>query len=227
MLSEAQLLGQVSDHVTLGDDGHSLHPECWQALARLQEDAAEAGFELAIASGFRDFERQRLIWNRKARGERPVLDDDSRVVELEGLSELEQALAIMRYSALPGTSRHHWGTDLDVYDAAAVPMDYAVQLTPQESSAAGPFAALHAWLDARIASGNAHGFFRPYARDLGGVAPERWHLSYAPLAQSCADSFKLRHLDAALASVDLELGATVRAHLDALCARFGQTCAPL
>ena len=38
----------------------------------------------------------------------------------------------MRWSAIPGSSRHHWGTDLDVYDAAAVTPDYQVQLTPQE-----------------------------------------------------------------------------------------------
>ena len=36
-----------------------------------------------------------------------------------------------------------------------------------------------------MAAGESYGFFRPYARDRGGVAPERWHLSYAPLALDC------------------------------------------
>ena len=45
------------------------------------------------------------------------------------------------------------------------------------------FDPLHCWLDARIAAGLSHGFYRPYDRDRGGVAPERWHLSYAPLAR--------------------------------------------
>ena len=47
-------------------------------------------------------------------------DDAGRAVVLAHLSPLEQLQAILRFSALPGTSRHHWGTDLDVYDAAVI-----------------------------------------------------------------------------------------------------------
>jgi hypothetical protein len=36
-----------------------------------------------------------------------------------------------------------------------------------------------------MAAGESRGFYRPYAVDRGGVAPERWHLSYAPLAAAC------------------------------------------
>jgi LAS superfamily LD-carboxypeptidase LdcB len=89
----------------------------------------------------------------------------------------------MRFSALPGLSRHHWGSDIDVYDAAALPDGYRLQLTLAETQAEGPFAALHRWLDERIAANRSYGFYRPYAVDLGGIAPEPWHLSYAPLAQ--------------------------------------------
>ena len=46
----------------------------------------------------------------------------------------------------------------------------------------GVFGPLHAWLDERMAADESEGFFRPYDEDRGGVAPERWHLSYAPLA---------------------------------------------
>ena len=91
--------------------------------------------------------------------------------------------AILRYSAIPGTSRHHWGTDLDVYDARAVPEGYRLQLSTAEVSAGGPFDALHCWLDERMAAQTSHGFYRPYSEDRGGVAPERWHLSYAPLSR--------------------------------------------
>ena len=31
----------------------------------------------------------------------------------------------------------------------------------------------------------SRGFYRPYGRDRGGVAPERWHLSFAPAALAC------------------------------------------
>ncbi len=36
------------------------------------------------------------------------------------------------------------------------------------------------------------GFYRPYAVDRGGVHPEPWHLSYAPLAQQALAAFSLR-----------------------------------
>ena len=43
-----------------------------------------------------------------------------------------------------------------------------------EVARGGVFDSLHSWLDARMAAGESHGFYRPYARDRGGVAPERW-----------------------------------------------------
>ena len=33
-----------------------------------------------------------------------------------------------------------------------------------------------------MAADESEGFFRPYGEDRGGVAPERWHLSFAPLS---------------------------------------------
>ena len=51
--------------------------------------------------------------------------------------------------AIPGTSRHHWGTDLDVYDAAALPADYRLELSPAEVAPGGLFDSLHRWLDER------------------------------------------------------------------------------
>ena len=43
-------------------------------------------------------------------------------------------------AAVPGenASRHHWGTDLDVYDSRAVGEDYQVQLSPAEVAPGGP-----------------------------------------------------------------------------------------
>jgi LAS superfamily LD-carboxypeptidase LdcB len=115
-----------------------------------------------------------------------VYDDRDLLVPMEQLSPEQQLHAILRFSAIPGTSRHHWGTDLDVYDAEAVPPGYQVLLSMEEVAAGGPFDPLHCWLDARMAAGESHGFYRPYDTDRGGVAPERWHLSYAPLSVACA-----------------------------------------
>lgn len=189
-LDARQLTGLDDSHLVTLADGHRLQREAASAFARLQSDARNAGFELAIASSFRSFERQLVIWNGKASGARKVHDDAGREVDITRLAPAEQLHAILRFSALPGTSRHHWGTDLDVYDAAAVPPDYRVQLSPSEVAAGGVFDALHNWLDARMAAGESHGFYRPYNEDRGGVAPERWHLSYAPDAVACAAQFR-------------------------------------
>lgn len=186
VLNSRQLTGLDESHLVTLPDGHHLQGEVAQAFTTLQSDARQAGFDLAIASGFRSFSRQLAIWNGKARGTRPVFDDQGHTVSMDRLSPAEQLHAILRFSAIPGTSRHHWGTDLDVYDRAAVSPEYLLQLSIQEVAVGGVFDPLHCWLDARMAAGESHGFYRPYEKDRGGVAPERWHLSYAPLSVACA-----------------------------------------
>ncbi|MFV0478391.1 MAG: M15 family metallopeptidase [Parahaliea sp.] len=177
-----QLTGIDESALVLLADGHRLLTPVAEAFCRLQKKAALDGFELAIASSFRSFGRQLAIFNGKASGCRPVHDDRGRAVAMTELDGLGQLQAILRYSALPGASRHHWGTDLDIYDAAAIPADYSVQLVPEEVADTGFFGPLHCWLDERMAAGESEGFYRPYGEDKGGVAPERWHLSYASVA---------------------------------------------
>ncbi len=50
----------------------------------------------------------------------------------------------------------------------------------EEYAPGGVFARLDGWLAANAAK---HGFFRPYTTWRGGVQPEPWHLSYAPVAE--------------------------------------------
>jgi LAS superfamily LD-carboxypeptidase LdcB len=185
-LNPRQLTGLDDAHLVALPDGHQLQGDAARAFAALQTDARQAGFELAIASSYRSFARQLAIWNGKASGSRPVYDDRDRPVPMAQLSPAQQLHAILRFSAIPGTSRHHWGTDLDVYDAGAVSPDYEVQLSGQEVAAGGVFDPLHCWLDGRMAAGESREFYRPYDRDRGGIAPERWHLSYTPLSLDCA-----------------------------------------
>ena len=223
-LNARQLTGLDESHLVTLDDGHRLQADVAHAFARLQEDAARAGFELAIASSFRSFSRQLAIWNAKASGARAVHDDHGREIVMAELSPAQQLHAILRFSALPGTSRHHWGTDLDVYDAAAMLPGYQVQLSPQEVASGGVFDALHNWLDARMAAGESSGFYRPYNEDRGGVAPERWHLSYAPRSLHCAQSFRGALLeecwDCEEASAGVLLREEIEAQLPQLLARY-------
>lgn len=181
-----QLTGLSESHLIAMPCGNRMQEQAATAFARLQGDAFDAGYQLAVSSSFRSFERQAAIWNGKACGARSVHDDTGAPIDIDQLSGRQLLHAILRFSALPGTSRHHWGTDVDVYDVAAVDTGYAVQLTPQEVGPGGFFDAFHCWLDERIAVDESHGFFRPYAHDNGGVAVERWHLSYAPISVSCA-----------------------------------------
>lgn len=220
MLSERELLGLDESHVREGADGIALHPDCRRALSELQRSASEQGFDLQVASGFRSFERQLHIWNAKVRGERPLHDDAGRPLPVAELDEAGLLHAVLRFSALPGSSRHHWGTDLDVFDAAAMEPGYQLQLSPQEVSPTGLFGPFHAWLDQRIAAADCFGFYRPYGIDRGGVAPERWHLSFAPLAAPCEKACTLDLLRTTLEAAELALGPRVLAELPAIYQRY-------
>src|SRR5262249_8973775 len=154
----------------------------------LSEAAGASGFELKVVSAFRDFATQLRIWNEKATGRRPLLDERSQPLDPARLTREQILHAILRWSAVPGASRHHWGTDFDVVAARAMPEGYRVRLVPEEVERDGLFAPFHDWLDGNLAK---FGFFRPYAVDRGGVSPERWHLSYAPVAQRYYDAYDL------------------------------------
>lgn len=212
-------------------DGIPVHRTIIAPLAALQADAAVAGFDLRLVSGYRSFDRQLAIWNAKATGRRVVLDSAGMPLDINALTAPELVAAIMRWSALPGASRHHWGSDIDVYDAAAVSADYVVQLIPDEVADDGVFGPMHQWLDQRIGTANSYGFFRPYAVDRGGIAPERWHLSFAPLAAKCDAMASANLLHEVLSGVaDLCLRDCVLQELNALYSRYVSvpaSCYPL
>lgn len=175
------LTGQTESHLALSPLFNlKLHQQVITPLAELAAAAKKNGFELAVASAFRGFEAQLNIWNKKAKGEKALLDDSGKPLDFKSLSEEQIIFAILRWSALPGASRHHWGTDLDVFDKKALPKDYEIQLIPSEVAEDGMFAPFHEWLDENLMD---FGFFRPYSEDMGGVSPERWHISYADVAE--------------------------------------------
>lgn len=218
--TSAQLLGtddsQLIAHQALNC---RLLPEALAALERLSARAANAGFQLKVASSYRDFSRQLLIWNGKARGARPVLDSQGVALDIAHLSERELLYAILRWSALPGASRHHWGTDLDIYDASRMPEGYRLQLTQAETCDGGVCGEFHRWLDVELAQSNSE-FYRPYAHDNGGVAPEPWHLSFAPIARHYQATFSQELLYQHLTQADIALKDCILEHLPAIYRRF-------
>jgi LAS superfamily LD-carboxypeptidase LdcB len=220
----AVLTGKAERHLCTPTDADSfgvrVHQEVVEPFRSLKREARTAGFDLRILSGYRSFDQQLSIWNRKASGKLPVLDGDAVPLDVEALSEQALVFAILRWSALPGASRHHWGTDLDVYDAAATPEGYEIELIPEEVNAGGMFGPLHEWLDERIASESSFGFFRPYDEDRQGVAPERWHLSYAPVAAAYLEQLTTDVLRAVVQQADLLLKDTILLQLDEIYERF-------
>lgn len=218
MQMDEVLTGRTSTHIaTLPGEKIGVHRESLDALRGMQAAAQKAGFDLQVVSGFRDFASQLRIWNLKATGQRPLLDAKGKVLEFAKLSQQEIVYAILRWSALPGASRHHWGTDIDVIDRKSVPDGYQVQLIPTEVAPQGMFGKLHAWLDANL---EKHGYFRPYAEDLGGVSPERWHLSYAPLAEKFFDAYSLEMLEGAIESAEMALKDVVLDELPKIFERY-------
>jgi LAS superfamily LD-carboxypeptidase LdcB len=226
----ANVVGQSESHLCDASDAAALsvgvHREVVRPFLALRALATDAGFDVAIESGFRSFDQQLSIWNRKARGELAVLDSEARPLAIASLSDRDLAFAILRWSALPGASRHHWGTDIDVYDAAARPEGYEIALVPAEYEGGGMFAPLSAWLDERIANRTASGFFRPYDRDRSGIAPERWHLSYGPLAAEFARMLSIELLRDTVASADMLLKDVVLANLEEIVDRFVKNTNP-
>ena len=218
-LSKALVTGR-DETVMVGVLGRPVHRALVAPFQALRDDAARAGFDLRIVSGFRSFDRQLAIWNAKASGQRTLLDSRGCEVAFGALDESALVDCIMRWSALPGASRHHWGSDIDIIDAAAVPDDYSVQLTPAEVEEGGPFAPMHDWLDKQLGNGAGYGFFRPYNEDRGGIAPERWHLSYAPLSARCEASLSVALLREVLEGSELLLKTNVLARLGALFRRY-------
>ena len=224
MISEI-ITGSTETHLVLLDkhqaiaENQFIHKQVLQPFIDLQRAAQKAGFDLRICSGFRSFDRQLLIWNGKASGMRPIMDPFGKPINIQNLSSWQKIQAILRWSALPGASRHHWGTDFDIYDAKAMPEDYQIQLSPAEVQGNGIFAPMHDWLDDYLDSQQT-GFYRPYKFDKGGIAPERWHLSYRPVADQYAEQLNSEMLCAKIKNSNLMLLDVVLEHLDDIFLRY-------
>jgi LAS superfamily LD-carboxypeptidase LdcB len=217
-MNEHELTGQSRAHIVdLDEPRCTLHYEAVCSFLAMCDAARHVGIDLQVRSGFRSFDTQVQIWNRKWRGERTLLGRDGTPLQHDSLSADELIEAILTWSALPGGSRHHWGSDLDLVDAAAIPPGYEVQLVPGEYSAQGIFARLNAWLDDHAGQ---FGFFRPYATDRGGVSPEPWHLSYAPISLPAQETLSLSTLRAVLENSALEGKAQVLSSLPEIYTRF-------
>ncbi|CAH6822758.1 D,D-carboxypeptidase family protein [Vibrio chagasii] len=218
-MTPEQLTGQSDSHLApslIGTKTFLVHSDVIDDLNRLIEAAQLAGFKMEIASGFRDYERQSLIWNRKFSGEAPILDSDSQPLDASTLTEHQKLSAILRWSALPGASRHHWGCDFDVFARNHLPEDTQLQLEPWEYLT-GHQQAFYQWLSANASQ---FGFFFPYSRDLGGVAIEPWHISHRSVSELCLSQLSPTLLGKQLQSKPILGYEIIMEQLDEIYARF-------
>ena len=216
--SPQELTGRSRSHIVdLAAPVCSLHRAVVEPFLALRAAAAADGIDLLPVSSFRDFDRQLAIWNAKCRGEREMRDANGVLVAAATLDADALVSTILHWSALPGASRHHWGTELDLVDAVAMPEGYRPQLVPEEFAPGGVFAALDQWLTRHAAQ---FGFYRPYGVFRGGVQPEPWHLSHAPVAEAALRQFSVQVLQQALDAAQLEARDAVRRQLPQIFDRY-------
>ncbi len=212
------LSGSQESHLVELGNGHKLQPEVRDAFLSMQQDAFTAGHDLQIASSFRHLERQLAIWNAKWRGERTLYSIDGETLDAESLNDQEKLIAILTWSALPGSSRHHWGTDMDIMDKKSVEAwGKPFELVPEEYQQGGPCYELSCWLQQHAST---YGFGFPYVEYKGGVAAEPWHLSYQPIASKLSHHITAEFLHELIQSLDIEGKETILESLPMIVKRF-------
>jgi LAS superfamily LD-carboxypeptidase LdcB len=217
-VNEAELTGQARTHIAaVADPECLLHRQVVAPFLNLRRAAQADGIDLAAVSGFRDFARQLTIWNGKFSGERAMFDAAGAKLDAQSLTPRERVAAILQWSALPGASRHHWGTDLDLVDRRVSAAGYEIKLTRAEYAPGGPLAALDLWLTAHAPR---FGFFRPFQGERSGVQPEPWHFSFAPIAETARRRLSAQVLRTAVAAAPLQGKDIVLEQLDELHARY-------
>lgn len=210
------LSGLSDQHIHYLTDKIGIHKRIVSDFTKMQQAAFTDGIEIDIASGFRSFDRQLSIFNRKLTGKLPVYDQNQQQVCIDTLSIVDKLDSILLFSAIPGASRHHWGTDMDVYSKVLL-NGKSLQLEAWEYELGGPLHALTAWLDKNMAS---FGFYRPYDVYRGGVAAEPWHLSHRLIASEFEKQFQCDDLRICLEQSNIENKDDILEHLSKLYQKF-------
>lgn len=149
-----------------------MHKEAYESFKKMHAAAKADGVHLIIRSAARNFDYQKRIWERKWKGN--TLLEGKYNAQSKFADPKERALAILKYSSMPSTSRHHWGTDIDIN---------AFENSHFEN---GEGLKVYKWL---VANALNYGFCQPYtkkdANRPSGYEEEKWHWSYLPVANQC------------------------------------------
>jgi D-alanyl-D-alanine carboxypeptidase len=154
--------------------GTFLRTEAYNAFVKMAEAARKEGVRLTIISSTRNFDIQKGIWENKWSGRTIVEGKDLTTVK----DPATRAKIILRYSAMPGSSRHHWGSDMDLNSFVNSYFE------------SGPGLKLYQWL---LQHAKDFGFCQPYtSKSTGrsGYEEEKWHWSYLPLSGPFLEEYK-------------------------------------
>jgi len=148
----------------------------YNAFVEMCEAAKKDGIRLVIVSACRNFNSQKGIWEAKWNG--------NRIVEGQNLAKSipdhnERARKILRYSSMPGTSRHHWGTDIDINSVSNSYFKSGKGI--KEYNWLNEHAADFGFYQVYIPKGET----RPY-----GYEEEPWHWTYLPVSKDYINSYK-------------------------------------
>ncbi len=153
-----------------------LRKETFNAFLKMKAIAFKDGIELKIASATRNFDEQKQMWDDEWSGVKLMHGQNLAKDFPDGFDRFKKKL---EYMAVPGTSRHHWGTDMDIN--GAYPQYFETEKGAKE----------YAWL---VKNAAAFGFCQTY-RDRGidrrtGYNEEKWHWSYLPLSRGFTQEYK-------------------------------------
>lgn len=145
-----------------------IRSDVYEQFIRMHEAAKKEGITLIIISATRNFFAQKGIWEAKWNGERIV---EGKNLRTDVKDSVERARIILRYSSMPGTSRHHWGTDIDINNLE----DSYFQTDKGKKE--------YQWL---VQHAGEYGFYQPYSVKDSlrpyGYEEEKWHWSYLPVS---------------------------------------------
>ncbi len=139
--------------------------EVTDSLIKMFSAAKKEGIHFMVISASRNFDQQKRIWEKKWLARKSTYPQG-----------LDRAKNILSYSSMPGTSRHHWGTD---FDLNALDPQYFNQGKGKKE---------YEWL---IENANRFGFYQPYDHSVNrtGYNEEKWHWSFFPIAQKLTEQY--------------------------------------
>jgi LAS superfamily LD-carboxypeptidase LdcB len=141
------------------------------AFEEMHAAATKDGINLKILSATRNFNAQKMIWENKWIGK--TLVEDGQNLSKTMPDRVMRAKKILEYSSMPSTSRHHWGTDMDLNALTNAYFD-----TPKGKK-------IYDWL---TKNAGRYGFCQPYTVGRpAGYHEERWHWSYMPISKPLMD----------------------------------------